>query len=310
MDLRQLRTFQAVAELGSVSKASDRLHVAPAALSRQIKLLEHELRTPLFDRNGRGMQLTDAGRLLASRVAGVLKQIEQVRHDIESLEGAPSGHVSLGIVPTVSAVLAGRLAVRVAQALPNVSLRIVESYGGHLVDWLHKGEIDAAIIYGEPAGLHLAQEELAIDELTIIGPAGSGVADESGGSLAWLARQRLVLPSRMHGLRQLLERVAQRRRLQLDVRIEADSFRALIDIVERGIACSVLPPSAIVAERKRGTLETATLTQPRVPRRVVLAHAVDRPSSLAVEAVTALIREQAVALGTAKVWTAAARARR
>ncbi|HBY32138.1 MAG TPA: transcriptional regulator, partial [Bradyrhizobium sp.] len=61
MDFRQLRTFACVAELGSLSKASDTLRVAQPALSRQIKLLEHELRTELFTRNGRGMVLTDAG---------------------------------------------------------------------------------------------------------------------------------------------------------------------------------------------------------------------------------------------------------
>src|SRR5258705_12834630 len=64
MDFRQLRTFSCVAELGSLSKASDTLRVAQPALSRQIKLLEHELRAELFTRNGRGMVLTDAGRVL------------------------------------------------------------------------------------------------------------------------------------------------------------------------------------------------------------------------------------------------------
>lgn len=69
MDFRQLRTFSCVAELGSLSKASDTLRVAQPALSRQIKLLEHELRAELFTRNGRGMVLTEAGRLLLTRTA-------------------------------------------------------------------------------------------------------------------------------------------------------------------------------------------------------------------------------------------------
>lgn len=66
MDLRQLGTFRAVFELGSLSKASDRLHIAQPALSRQIQLLEHTLGTPLFIRHGRGMLPTDAGKLLSS----------------------------------------------------------------------------------------------------------------------------------------------------------------------------------------------------------------------------------------------------
>ncbi len=73
MDFRQLRTFSCVAELGSLSKASDTLRVAQPALSRQIKLLEHELRTELFTRNGRGMVLTEAGRLLLARTSGIVR---------------------------------------------------------------------------------------------------------------------------------------------------------------------------------------------------------------------------------------------
>ena len=77
MDLKQLRTFRAVAELGSLSKAADRLRAAQPALSRHIKLLEHELRVELFVRNGRGMLLTSAGRMLLDRTTGLMRQIEQ-----------------------------------------------------------------------------------------------------------------------------------------------------------------------------------------------------------------------------------------
>ena len=144
MDLKQLRTFRAVAELGSLSKAADRLRAAQPALSRHIKLLEHELRVELFVRNGRGMLLTSAGRMLLDRTTGLIRQIEQVSEDLKSANGNPSGRVILGLVPTVSAVLSGRFARRVLDEFPDVSLRIVESYGGHLVEWLHRGEMDLA----------------------------------------------------------------------------------------------------------------------------------------------------------------------
>src|SRR5260370_4247443 len=89
MDFRQLRTFTCVAELGSLSKASDTLRIAQPALSRQIKLLEHELRAELFTRNGRGMVLTDAGRVLLARTSGMVRQIDQIRDDIQSAQGPP-----------------------------------------------------------------------------------------------------------------------------------------------------------------------------------------------------------------------------
>jgi len=303
MDLRQLRTFQAVAEFGSLSKASDRLHVAEPALSRQIKLLEHDLQTKLFNRNGRGMMLTDGGHLLLKKIGGLLRQIDQVKDDLLSLTGTPSGTVALGIVPTASCVLAGRLAQRVATELPKVALRLVESYGGHLVEWLHRSEIDLAIIYGQHSGVHVVQEALAIDELMIVGRAGSRVAKRSGGSLAWLAGERLVLPSKSHGLRQLLERTAQRKRLHLNVVIEADSFRALVDMVERGVGYSVLPPSAIARERAQQTLEAVPLHDPRVVRNLVLARSMDSHPSVAAQAVSAFVKLEAAAVAAEGLWS-------
>lgn len=180
MDLRQLRTFSCVAELGSLSKASDTLRVAQPALSRQIKLLEHELRAELFTRNGRGMVLTEAGRLLLARTAGIVRQIDQIRDDIQSSGGPPSGRVVLGLVPTVSCVLSARLARRTVESFPGISLCIVESYSGHLMEWLHRGEMDLAVIYGPSSDLHLTVQSLGRDDIVAVGPRGSGLAQKAG----------------------------------------------------------------------------------------------------------------------------------
>ncbi len=118
-------------------------------------MLEHELRVELFIRNGRGMR-DSAGQILLDSTTGLVRQIEQVRDDIQSASGKPSGRVILGLVQTVSAVLSGRLARRIITDLPDISLRIVESYGGHLVEWLHRGEMDLAITYGPADDLHLS----------------------------------------------------------------------------------------------------------------------------------------------------------
>src|ERR1700754_1527316 len=191
MDFRQLRTFSCVAELGSLSKASDTLRVAQPALSRQIKLLEHELRADLFTRNGRGMVLTDAGRLLLARTAGIVRQIDQVRDEIQSAGGPPSGRVVLGLVPTVSCVISARLARRTVDTYPGISLCIVESYSGHLMEWLHRGQMDLAVIYGPSADLHLVVQNLGRDEVVAVGRRGSGLARRKRVEMDWLLRQKL-----------------------------------------------------------------------------------------------------------------------
>jgi DNA-binding transcriptional LysR family regulator len=301
VDFRQLRTFRAVAELGSLGKASDRLHIAQPALSRHIKLLEHELRAELFIRNGRGMLLTSAGRLLLERTAGLIRQMEQVRDDIQSSGAAPAGRVVLGLVPTVSTVLSARFARRVVNELPGVSLCIVESYGGHLVEWLNRGEMDLALIYGPAVDLHLSARLLGRDGLVAVGPPGSGLQRRGPVGLDWLVRQKLVLPSHSHGLRTLIERAAAKRGLSIHVMLEADSYRVLTSLIEEGLGFSVLPPSSIAAELRAGRLEAAPLSPP-VTRELVLAAPVDRPRSVAGMAISALLVEEIRCLAEEGIW--------
>jgi LysR family nitrogen assimilation transcriptional regulator len=302
MDFRQLRTFNCVAELGSLSKASDTLRVAQPALSRQIKLLEHELRTELFTRNGRGMVLTEAGRLLLARTAGIVRQIDQIRDDIQSTSGAPSGRVVLGLVPTVSRVLSARLARRTVESYPGISLRIVESYGGHLLEWLHRGEMDLAIVYGPSVDLHLAVQTLGRDHIVGVGPRGCGLARKKQVEIGWLLRQRLVLPSQSHGLRALIERVAAKQKLKLGVQVEADSFRVLTSLVEEGLGFSLLPPSAVRSEVAEGRLEAAAISKQALSRELVIASPIDHPGSTATAAITALLRSEIRACRQEGLW--------
>ncbi len=302
MDLRQLRTFKLVAELGSLSKASDRLRVAQPALSRQVKLLEHELQAKLFIRTGRGMVLTEAGQMLVERTAGLVRQIEQVRDDIRSAGGAPSGGVTLGLVPTVSNVVSARFARRVATELPGIALRIVESYGGHLVEWLHRGELDLAIIYGPAVDLHLTVRPIGRDDVVAVGPPGCGLRRRGMVEVGWLLRQRLILPSYSHGLRALIEKAAARRGCSLDIVMEADSYRVLTSLVEEGLGYTVLPPSAIRLEVEAGRLETAAIVRPAITRELILAAAPGHAASVASAAISAVLLSEIARLVGAGHW--------
>ena len=86
---------------------------------------------------------------------------------LQSANGSPSGGVVLGLVPTVSAVFAGRFARRVINEFPDISLRIVESYGGHLIEWLHRGEMDLAITYGPAVDLHLQVQSIGREDIAV-----------------------------------------------------------------------------------------------------------------------------------------------
>jgi DNA-binding transcriptional LysR family regulator len=303
MNLQQLRTFIRIAELGSLSKASDRMRIAQPALSRQMKLLQEEVGVPLFERHRGGMRLTPAGDELLRRVPGLIRQLDQVYADVRSTVGATRGQVVFGIVPTVSYILAGHLARRVAVDLPDVSLRIVESYSGHLVDWLQRGEIDAAIVYGPGSQFHMKVEELLLEDLAVIGPPDSHLVADTPLTMAQFSRLPLVLPSRPHGLRMVVESAAHRAKAKLEVRFEADSFRVLVDLVEQGLGFTALPLSAISREIEQQRVRHAPLVGPKVTRDMILGIP-DSITSRATLAVIALARDEIAKLVRSGAWAA------
>ena len=126
MDLRQLEYFVRVAELGSFTRAAQVLDVAQPALSRQVRLLEVELRQNLLLRNGRGVTTTEAGRLLLEHGRGILHQVERAREDLGRVGGSPSGRVAVGLPPTVARMMTVELTREFRRRLPHAALSISE----------------------------------------------------------------------------------------------------------------------------------------------------------------------------------------
>ena len=122
MDLKQIEYFVHVAELGSFTRAATVLRVAQPALSRQVRSLEVELRQPLFDRNGRGVTLTEAGKRLLAHGRGILQQVERARQDLEDQRGAATGHVAVALPPSLSRALTGPLVELFRKRFPRATL--------------------------------------------------------------------------------------------------------------------------------------------------------------------------------------------
>ena len=112
MDLKQLRTFMHVADLGSLSRAAERLHLSQPALSRQIKLLEEEVGEALLKRTGRGVEITEAGQVLAGRASRILSEMERLHADMADYKGRIRGQVVLGLPPSAGLFVGGPLVER------------------------------------------------------------------------------------------------------------------------------------------------------------------------------------------------------
>ena len=303
MDLKQLKTFICVAESGSLSRASDRLHIVQPALSRQIKLLEHEIGVALFTRHVRGMELTEAGHEFLERVGGLARQLEISIHDVQSMRGETKGHVAIGLMPTISTVLSTRLVQRVAEELPSVKLRIAEGYSVHLLEWLQRGDIDISFLYGSVNDYHLRGDDLLFEEIVAISAPQSLLKPDQSLSLKQVVKLPLALPSELFGLRRLLDTSARKAGVEFIPRYEIDSFWVIRSLVKAGICHSLMPISSVRPDTDAGLIKTRSL-KPIIKRKVMLATPQDRSNTRATKAVIELLKNEIKTMVDCGEWPA------
>jgi DNA-binding transcriptional LysR family regulator len=145
MELRHLRYFVAIAEERSFTRAAERLWIAQPGLSTQIRRLEAELGIKLFERHTRGVDLTDAGRVLLERARAALAAAELARSTGQDLSAGLVGTVRLGIAKETPAAMVPSLLASFGRERPEVDVTVFESYGGALVRDLRDGRLDALI---------------------------------------------------------------------------------------------------------------------------------------------------------------------
>lgn len=307
MEFKQLNYFIHVADLGSFSKASAFLSVAQPALSRQIRNLETELGTELLYRDGRGVTLTEAGGQLLDHAKSILDHTERARSEIIALKDTPTGSATLGLPPTVCQVLVAPLLRRFKESYPNVSLRVVEGFSGHVKEWLASGRIDVGVLYNSPrARRNLKTQELLVENLCLIGPGDGVSGDEREYPLRKLADVPLILPSRPHGLRLLVDTAAAHAGVTLQVDLELDSLSAIKELVQSGTGWTVLPYAAVYREVELGLMSARRVTSPPLRRTVVLATTGQRPLSAAARALVELIQVQVDDLVSSGKWSGSA----
>ncbi len=277
MEISQLRTLIHVAELGSLSKAADRLHIAQPALSRQMRMLEEELGVRLFDRHGRGMIVTDQGQDVLRHALRVMAELEDIRTVVSDEDAPLRGHVSIGMPPTVADILSEPLVAAFRASHPDATLRIVSAYSGYLMDWMHRGEVDAAVLYDPKSARTLRVKPLLDEVLFLIGPPGSGLSQEVPVDFSDLEGECMLLPSVGHGLRDILDKCATEHGFALHVPVEADSYSTLKSLVRSGHGSTILPKAPIHRDLALGQLCAAPLQNPVPARRLVMSYPADRP---------------------------------
>lgn len=302
MDLKQLRAFLTVAETGNVTRAADMLHLVQPAVSRQIRLLEEDVGTALFERERHGMVLTEAGQALVGYARRALLELDRARVEITgTATGSVSGLVTLGLLPSTVDLLSSPLVEAVAAAYPAIRMRIAVGYAGTLMQWLQSGEVDAALLYGAERSPELQATPLIEEALWVIGPPQAGLTLAKPMGLADLAGSKLVLPSAPHGIRTLVEHACAVAQVTLDIGAETNALSVQRALVLGGHGLTILPPVAVAEDLRMHKLSGTPLVQPAISRTIVLALPAHRPTGRHVRCTVELLTQvarQSIAAGT------------
>jgi LysR family transcriptional regulator, nitrogen assimilation regulatory protein len=282
--------FIKVVELGSLTHAASVLNTTQSAISRQIAMLERECRDRLFRRTGRGVVLTDFGKRIYPRVKALTAQADQLAEDIRASSGKPLGEVRLGLLPFTVSRLAGTLYRAAAERFPDVRLHMTEGSSVQLEEWLNQGRLDLSQLLREGDAKNPGEVTLRRIPLCLVGPAGDPALHTGTIRFEEVVRLPLVLPAEPHLMRARLMSLAARRRVTLNVAVEADSTQLQRQIVTAGGGYAIMVAMAVLAsERDRFSL--ARIIEPELWRRVILSKTTLRPDTSAARAVAKLVLE-------------------
>ena len=301
-DLHKWRTFVAIAELGSLTRAALFLDSNQSLLSRQVNSLERECGSRLFTRTGRGVELSEVGQRLFPQIRALLGDAERLESEIRGEAREPTGLVTVGSLPSISNPLAGRLFTDMHARHPAVRLKMLEGSSGQIEEWLADERVDIAILYRYGGALPEHEEVLATVDSYLIGPKGDAVTAGRNVDFGALDGLPFILPSVPNGLRTALDAVARRERIALEPVIEADSLPLQKLLVAQERLYTVLPLHAVWSEVAEGLLQASKIVTPSIQRAVSMAMAKSKGPPRAVSAVAARIVDIVAEMAHKGMW--------
>ena len=266
LDARRLAYFLRIAELGSISRAAAQLGVAQPALSHHIRLLEAELGVPLLVRHARGVTATEAGDALAEHARGIMRRIEAAEEDLRNTAGRLVGAVTVGIASSLAESLAPPLLRTVTARYPEVVVRIVEATSTVLAEAVRSERIGVAV---NLQGVAESRAEPLFDEdLYLVAGRDLPLGHEI--TLRQALALPLILPSRPHSMRSLIDRMAADHQQITNIATEVDGFQSLKAVIEAGLGYSILSWTAVERQVKAGLVTAAPIVSPTLTRTMVL----------------------------------------
>jgi len=291
MDLKQMQYFLCLAQEGNVTRAARQLNLVQPALSMQIAKLEKSLGKQLFYRASRGMSLTPAGEALAQRIAPIMSDIERVRGEIAQFGGKVSGRVSIGMITSAAQSTLPVSSATIAARYPEIHLLVCEGYSETMLEWVIAGQLDIAIINTPAPRLPPTARHILDEEMMLAHGAGNKLALPKVVSFDRLEGLDIVIPSRRHGLRRILDDAAAKAGFSLKPRFEIDTLSAICEVIATTDLVTILPGIVLQSTLSAGRIKARRLRNPSIVRSVAWVTNPRRSVSAAMSAVMEIIAE-------------------
>jgi LysR family hydrogen peroxide-inducible transcriptional activator len=293
MEIHQLQYLVAVAEESSFSRAADRVGVAQPSLSQQIKKLEEELGTPLFDRLPRRVIPTAAGEKLLDHARRVLAELADARRALaDARDGVIAGTIVVGAIPTMAPYLLPDAIRHFSAKYPKVEVIVVEDVTARLGTMLEHGELDLAVMSDFDGGPTVHVEPIAEEPLCLMVPARHKLSQHKQVKWEWLTDERFLVLQDMHCLSGQVAHVCQRRKVRPPVVMRGAQLSTIAEMISAGLGVSVVP-----AMMARGdncpTRVTRAFAGEQPKRAICIARSILRYRTQAARAFEQVVRQRA-----------------
>ena len=287
-DLGRLELFVRVASEGSLTRVAAATGSPQPSLSRKISKLEEEFGGRLFLRTGRGVSLSELGVRMLPKVRAVMRELEELSAEVSSRASVVMGEVRLGVLPSLyEAIVMPLMDVQLEQ-FPDIRMHVQEGSPGQIDPWLVNGQIDIGLTYRFGAATDV--ERLVRVGTYLVGPPGDSLTSGKTLDFRRLDGVPLVLPSAPNPSRLVLERLAKKAHVTLNVVMEADSTHIQKAAASHTGVYTVMPLHAAAGELRASRLQATRIVEPRIDCDIALGMTGARPASHAAREVARLIR--------------------
>ena len=300
MDLEKLKTFVRIVEYGSLSAASRHLGLGPSALSRQMAVLETEMRGRLLHRTGRGVEMTELGERILPRARRLIEEAAALEAEVAASSGIFRGNVHVAAVPAISSSLMTKVVYLARQKYPDVIIHVMVGLTGQVEQWIDEGTADLGfVLKTSPMEDHTP---LATSRMLLVGKPGDHLTNRPEITFRRLDGVPLIRPGGPSGFRRKLDEVAMDQEIKLNFVAEVDSHSLTKQMVAAGVGYALMAEPAVQQELDEGRLSGSVVVQPSLPALFYLVHGKQKNASLATRELSRFIRNVAEEMSRQGTW--------